>query len=87
MAGDKGNRTEQLNLRLRVDIVERLTDLADQYDFRGKNTVAQDIIEKYIEDWIELQETILNVRQQQRQRNRADATAPVPLKRTGTDNR
>lgn len=87
MAGDKGNRTEQLNLRLRVDIVERLTELADHYNFRGKNSVAQDIIEQYLEDWIELQETVLQVRQQQRQRNRAENAVPVPLKKTGTDNR
>lgn len=82
MSSHKGNRTEQLNLRLHSDTVEKLDTAASEFKLRGRNSVAQDIIETYFEAWVELQEMKQNAVAQQRKRTAIE----FKLLKTGTEN-
>lgn len=60
--------TQQVNVRLEDDFVEKLKDAAERYRFRSHNEVARDIQETYFEMWCELQEAKLKFFEQQKGR-------------------
>lgn len=69
--------TNQLLLRPPVRLIEKLREMAQRYGFASGPQAAIDIIQEYLDDWIELQERIRGVREEQRAlRGKARASLP-----------
>lgn len=55
----------QLNLRFDPAFVEKLERDADRFGFKGKNVVAQDIIQNYYPNWLAMQRKLKAVKSEE----------------------
>ena len=55
----------QLNLRFDPGFIEKLERDADRFGFRGKNVVAQDIIQTFYPNWITMQKRLKAVKSEE----------------------
>jgi hypothetical protein len=69
--------TDQMLLRLDVELLEELKTLATKYGKRSGNAVAAEIIEQYKDFWVELEEDKRELMQRQRSLLRPEV-APRP---------
>lgn len=55
----------QLNLRFDPDFTQQLQRDAERFGFRGKNVVAQDIIQTFYPNWLALQKRVKAVKSEE----------------------
>ena len=55
----------QLNLRLKPNFIEKLGRDADRFGFKGKNSVAQDILQTFYPNWLAMQRRLKVVKTQE----------------------
>ena len=60
--------TQQVNIRMEDEFVERLKEAAESYHFRSYNEAARDLLETYFEMWCELQDAKQDFFEQQKGR-------------------
>lgn len=69
-------QTEQLLIRPRQALVRRLRDLAERYGYDSGNQVAVDVLDAYLDFWVEVKEAERAAREEQRARVLGKETAP-----------
>lgn len=63
------SQTDQLNLRISVAIIERLSKLAEKFrgDTKKRNEIAVDVLENYLDHWEQAAQMKQNIIRQQLQ--------------------
>ncbi len=73
-------KTDQLLLRPPKPLIKKIRDAAKQYGFKSGSQAAVNLIEEFFNEWVELQEQFLRVREERHLRATGKVPAALPQK-------